>query len=128
MGLGSPVVASDRTRGNECELEQRRLHSRADFFTVKVLEQSAQRSCGVSSSANFQPPPGSVPAQPDLADPALAGRLNSMISSSAFQPSPCCDSVIPVADLCWLTQRQNVTGGCSYIEDLVVEHCRNYCG
>lgn len=73
MGLGSSGMASDRTRGNEYKLEPRRLHLRENFFTVRVVEQFAQRGSGVSFSGDIQAPTGFVPAQPD---PALPGRLS----------------------------------------------------
>ena len=54
------------------EHEEELLHSEGDGN----LEQVAQRGCGVSSSEDIQDLPRRGPVQPDLGDPALAGRLD----------------------------------------------------
>jgi len=41
-----------------------------------ALEQAAQRGCGVSFSGDIQDPPGQVPVQPAVADPASAAGLD----------------------------------------------------
>jgi len=41
-----------------------------------ALEQAAQGGCGVSFSGDIQDPPGQVPVQPDVGDPASAGGLD----------------------------------------------------
>ena len=41
-----------------------------------ALEQAAQGGCGVSCSGDIQVPPGQVPLQPVVGDPALAGGLD----------------------------------------------------
>jgi len=41
-----------------------------------ALEQAAQGGCGVSFSGDTQDPPGRVPVQPPVGDPASAGGLD----------------------------------------------------
>lgn len=41
----------------------------------RALEQAAQTGGGVSFYGDFQTPPGCVPVQPALGDPALVGGL-----------------------------------------------------
>ena len=41
-----------------------------------ALEQAAQGGCGVSFSGDIQDPPGHVPVQPTVGDPASAGGLD----------------------------------------------------
>ena len=41
-----------------------------------ALEQAAQGGCGVSFSGDIQDPPGQVPVQPAVGDPASAGGLD----------------------------------------------------
>ena len=59
----------------------------------RLLEQAAQRGCGVSFSGDIQNPPGHGPMQPAVGDPALAGGLDWMIPRGPFQSLPFCDSV-----------------------------------
>ncbi|PKU36993.1 hypothetical protein llap_12704 [Limosa lapponica baueri] len=68
------VVPGDRTRGKRHNLEHRKflLNMRKNFFT----EQAAQRGCGFSFSGDIQNPPGFVPVQPALGEPALEGGLD----------------------------------------------------
>jgi len=40
------------------------------------MEQVAQRGCGVSFSGDIQDPPGQVPLQPAVGDPASAVGLD----------------------------------------------------
>ena len=54
------------------EHEEELLHSEGDG----ALEQAAQGGCGVSFSGDIQDPPGQVPMQPALGDPASAGGLD----------------------------------------------------
>ena len=46
------------------------------FEGYRILEQAAQRGCGVSFSRDTQNPPGHSSVQPALAEPALAGGLD----------------------------------------------------
>uniref|UniRef100_A0A8C3JLG8 Laminin G domain-containing protein n=1 Tax=Calidris pygmaea TaxID=425635 RepID=A0A8C3JLG8_9CHAR len=57
---------------------------RRNFFTVRALEQAAQRGGGVHFSGDNQKPPGQVPVQPAIGRPALAGGLDLMISRVSF--------------------------------------------
>ena len=41
-----------------------------------ALEQAAQGGCGVAFSGDIQDPPGQVPLQPAVGDPASAGGLD----------------------------------------------------
>jgi len=41
-----------------------------------ALEQAAQGGCGVSFSGDIQDPPGQVPLQPAVGDPASVGGLD----------------------------------------------------
>ncbi|PKU32536.1 hypothetical protein llap_17159 [Limosa lapponica baueri] len=71
-----PVVPRDRTRGNGHKLEHGKFHLEEKLLSCeggRALEQAAQRGCGVSFSGDIQTPPGFVPVQPALGDPALAG-------------------------------------------------------
>jgi len=54
------------------ERDEELLHSEGDG----ALEQAAQRGCEVSFSGDIQDPPGQVPVQPAVGDPALAGGLD----------------------------------------------------
>ena len=57
---------------NPSEHEEELLHSEGD----RALEQAAQGGCGVSFSGDIQDPPGQVPVQPAVGDPASAGELD----------------------------------------------------
>ncbi|PKU48374.1 hypothetical protein llap_1282 [Limosa lapponica baueri] len=73
------VVPSNRTRGNKHKLEHRKFHLNVqkNFFEGdRALEQAAQRGCRVIFSGDTQNPPGCVPVQPGLGEPALAGRVD----------------------------------------------------
>ena len=59
-----------------------------------ALEQAAQGGCGVSFSGGIQDPPGQVPLEPTVGDPALAEGLDWVTHRGPFQPLPFCDSVI----------------------------------
>jgi len=41
-----------------------------------ALEQASQGGCGVSLSGDIEDPPGQVPVQPAVGDPASAGGLD----------------------------------------------------
>ena len=43
------------------------------FEDDRALAQAAQRGCGISYSGNVENPPGGVPVQPAVGDPALTG-------------------------------------------------------
>jgi len=58
-----------------------------------ALEQAAQGGCGVSFSGGIQDPPGQVPLEPTVGDPALAEGLDWVTHRGPFQPLPFCDSV-----------------------------------
>ena len=76
------------------------MHFTITFRRVKpsegdgALEQAAQGGCGVSFSGDIQDPPGQVPVQPAVGDPASAGGLDWMTHRGPFQPLPFCSSVI----------------------------------
>ena len=42
----------------------------------RALEQAAQGGCGVSFSGDIQDPPGRIPLQPTVGDPASSGELD----------------------------------------------------
>ncbi|PKU45061.1 hypothetical protein llap_4628 [Limosa lapponica baueri] len=64
------VVFKDRTRGNDNTLEHRKFHlnMRKNFF--EGASTGAQRGCGASFSGDIQKPPGCVPVQSAVGEPA----------------------------------------------------------
>ncbi|PKU48213.1 rna-directed dna polymerase from mobile element jockey- hypothetical protein [Limosa lapponica baueri] len=73
------LVPGDRTRDNGHKMEHRKFHlnMRKNYFEgARTLEQAAQRRCGVSFSGDVQNPPGCVPVQPAVDEPALSGALD----------------------------------------------------
>jgi len=65
-----------------CEHEEEFVHSEGDG----ALEQAAQGGCVLSFSGDIQDPPGQVPVQPAVGDPALAGGFDYMTHRVPFQP------------------------------------------
>ena len=75
------VVPSDRTKGQWAQTEAQEVLSEHEEELLPsegdgALEQVAQGGCGVSFSGDIQDPPGQVPVQPAVGDPASAGGLD----------------------------------------------------
>ena len=62
------VVTSNRTGDSGHKLEYRKFYTnmRKGFFTLRMVEQSAQTGCGVSFSGDIQNSSGCLPVQPTL--------------------------------------------------------------
>jgi len=71
-GKAAQCAINNEVTSFPSEHEEELLHSEGDG----ALEQAAQGGCGVSYSGDIQDPPGQVPVQPALGDPASAGDLD----------------------------------------------------
>ena len=73
--------AASRVKGQWAQTEAQKVPSEHEEELLLsegdgALEQAAQGGCGVSFSGDIQDPPGRVPVQPAVGDPALAGGLD----------------------------------------------------